>query len=189
MRKIGVLAIQGDFYKHCLAVQALGHKAVEVRTTTDLFNTEAIIIPGGESTTFIRLFAEFNLAQDIIDYARKHPIMGTCAGLIVLSNKADHLPYEPLGLLDITVKRNAYGRQKESFIDDIQICLNGQHHAFPGVFIRAPKIDQIGENIKVLARHKDDIVMVEAGNVLAATFHPELTDNFEIHQYFISNFI
>jgi len=189
VRKIGVLAIQGDFYKHCLAVQTLGHQAIEVRNATDLLDTEALIIPGGESTTFLRLFAEFNLAQKIITYAREHSIMGTCAGLIVLSNNADHLPYTPLGLLDISVKRNAYGRQKESFIDDIQVCLNGQKHTFPGVFIRAPKIDKIGKNIKVIARHNNEIVMVEGGNILAATFHPELTDNFEIHQYFIHNLI
>jgi 5'-phosphate synthase pdxT subunit len=189
LHKIGVLAIQGDFYKHCLAIETLKHKAIEVRKTEDLSTIDALIIPGGESTTFVRLFAEFNLSDDIVDFATKHPIMGTCAGLIVLSKKVDHLPFKPLGLIDITVKRNAYGRQKESFVDDITLCLNGKEKAFPGVFIRAPKIDQIGSRVKVLAKHKSDIVMVESSNILVATFHPELTENSEIHRYFIDNFI
>ncbi len=189
MSNIGVLAIQGDFIKHCLAVEALGYQAFEIRKGKDLSNIDALIIPGGESTTFVRLFAEFGLADDIIKFAQDHPIMGTCAGLIVLSKKADDLPYNPLGLIDITVKRNAYGRQRDSFIDNVSICLNGKTNTFPGIFIRAPKIGQIGSKVKVLAKHNNDAVMVEEGNILAATFHPELTENLEIHRYFIKNFI
>lgn len=189
MHKIGVLAIQGGFYKHCEVVKSLGHQTAEVRTAGDLLNIDALIIPGGESTTFVRLFNEFCFSDDIIKFANDHPIMGTCAGLIVLSKNADHLPFKPLGLIDISVSRNAYGRQKDSFVANVEISLNGEQHIFPGVFIRAPIINKIGSGVKVLAKHKDNIVMVEEGKVLAATFHPELTDNFEIHRYFIDNLI
>ena len=189
MHKIGVLAIQGDFHKHCSVVEALGHQSAEIRTANDLMNIDALIIPGGESTTFVRLFNEFGFSDDLNKFAKNHPILGTCAGCIVLSKEADHLPFKPLGLIDISVSRNAYGRQKDSFVDNVDIYLNGEQYAFPGVFIRAPIIDKIGPNVKVLAKHKDNIVMVEEGNVLAATFHPELTDNFEIHRYFIDNLI
>jgi len=188
VKRVGVLAIQGGFFKHCLAVQALGHQAFEIRTAKNLSEIDALIIPGGESTTFVRMFAKFNLANEISNFASDHPVMGTCAGLIVLSRKSDHLPYKPLGLIDISVSRNAYGRQKDSFIDDITICLNGRKEIYPGVFIRAPRIDQIGDDVKILAKHNNDIVMVESENILAATFHPELTDNYDIHHYFINNF-
>ena len=115
--------------------------------------------------------------------------MGTCAGLIILSRDAGELPYNPLGLIDIGVERNAYGRQRESFIEDITYSLNGHPGVFPGVFIRAPKIARIGKGVKVLARHKDVAILVTEGNILAATFHPELTENTDIHRYFVENFI
>lgn len=189
MKKIGLLAIQGDFEKHSLILSRLSVKNIEVRTKAEINETDALIIPGGESTTFLKLFKEFELETCIQEYAKKKPIMGTCAGLIILSKEAYPLPYKPLGLIDIGVVRNAYGRQKESFIDDIDLNLNGKPTKFPGVFIRAPKINHIGENVNVLARFRDDIVLAESKNILVATFHPELTDNTEIHQYFIQNFI
>ena len=189
MKTIGILAIQGDFDRHARIVKSIGHLPVEVRTLNELSRTDALIIPGGESTTFLRLFNEFDLTDGIKIYARKHPIMGTCAGLIILSREADHLPFNPLGLLDITVKRNAYGRQRESFIDDIEIFLNGTTKKTPGVFIRAPKISHIGNDVKVLARYKDSAVLVSSKKILAATFHPELTDNYDIHNYFVKYFI
>jgi 5'-phosphate synthase pdxT subunit len=151
--------------------------------------TDGLIIPGGESTTFLRLFNEFGLAADIKRYAKNKPIIGTCAGLIILSSEADHLPYKPLGLIDIVVQRNAYGRQKESFVDKIELNLNGTGRDFQGVFIRAPKIIKTGENVRILARHKGEAVLVANEKILAATFHPELTDNREVHQYFIKKFI
>jgi 5'-phosphate synthase pdxT subunit len=187
--KIGILAIQGDFYKHCRAIEFLGHQAIEVRSARDLKETDALIIPGGESTTLMRLFKEFGLGEDIKHYAENKPIMGTCAGLIILSTKVDQLPQDPLGLIDLTVSRNAYGRQKESFVADISLNLNGKTQTFPGVFIRAPKIDKAGKGVNILASHGKDIVMVSQRNILAATFHPELTDKLEIHQYFINKFI
>jgi len=188
VKKIGILAIQGDFEKHGLLLSRLRVEVAEVRTEEEIQNTDALIIPGGESTTFLKLFQEFHLEATIKEYAKKKPIMGTCAGLIILSKEAHPLPYKPLGLIDIIVSRNAYGRQRESFIDDIDLDLNGESKKFPGVFIRAPKISEIGDSVNVLARHKDNIVLASSKNILVATFHPELTDNTEIHKYFLNNF-
>jgi 5'-phosphate synthase pdxT subunit len=188
VKTIGILAIQGDFNKHAQVIHKLGHLPREIRNLDELSATDALIIPGGESTTFLRLFKQFNLSQGIRQYAKKHPIMGTCAGLIILSKEANNLPLQPLGLIDVTVARNAYGRQRESFVDTISLSLNGTVKNFPGVFIRAPKIIAIGPTVKILAHHKEDAVMVATKSILAATFHPELTDNIEIHQYFIKNF-
>ncbi len=188
MKTIGILAIQGDFERHVRIIKALGHSPAEIRTLYELSRTDALIIPGGESTTFLRLFNEFDLTDGLKTYAKNHPIMGTCAGLIILSREADHLPFKPLGLLDITVKRNAYGRQRESFIADIELFLNGTTKKTPGVFIRAPKISHIGNDVKVHARYKDNAVLVSSKNIMAATFHPELTDNYDIHRYFVENF-
>jgi 5'-phosphate synthase pdxT subunit len=189
VKKIGILAIQGDFEKHAILLKKLGEEVSEVRTEEEIRGTDALIIPGGESTTFLKLFQEFNLEESIREYAKKKPIMGTCAGLIILSKEAHPLPYKPLGLIDIIVERNAYGRQRESFIDDIDLYLNGESKKFPGVFIRAPKISKIGKNVHVLAHHNDNIVLASSENILVATFHPELTDNTQVHKFFISNFI
>jgi 5'-phosphate synthase pdxT subunit len=189
VNKIGILAIQGDFERHSHTLRKLGQEVLEVRTEQELNETDALIIPGGESTTFLKLFNEFRLDTAIRNYSKKKPIMGTCAGLIILSKEAHPLHYKPLGLIDIVVDRNAYGRQRESFIDDIDLFLNKEIVKFPGVFIRAPKICKIGKQVKALAIHKDDIVLARSNNILVATFHPELTENTQIHQYFIKNFI
>jgi len=189
VKKIGILAIQGDFERHGHALRSLGHEVLEVRTEQELNKTDALIIPGGESTTFLKLFHEFNLESSIRKYAKKKPIMGTCAGLIILSKEAHPLPYKPLGLIDIVVDRNAYGRQRDSFIDDIDLFLDSQPAKFPGVFIRAPKICKIGDSVKILAKHKDDIVLASSKNILVASFHPELTENTEIHNHFIKYFM
>ena len=189
MKTIGILAIQGDFDRHANTIRKLNFQAVEVRTKEEIEQTDALIIPGGESTTFLNLFKEFKLDDILINYAKKKPIMGTCAGLIILSKDAGQLPYSPLGLIDIIVERNAYGRQKESFAEDINLSLNGRPSKFPGVFIRAPRIKWIGEEVKILARHQDEAVLVSSGRILVATFHPELTEDTKIHQYFIQKFI
>ena len=189
MKKIGILAIQGDFAKHAQAVHASGHQVIEIRSGSQLEGTDGLIIPGGESTTFLRLFQAFALAPAIKRYAKAKPVLGTCAGLIILSREADALPFKPLGLIDISVKRNAYGRQKESFIDTINLNLNGTTRAFEGVFIRAPRIIKTGETVRTLAWHQGEAVLVANQKIMAATFHPELTSNLEIHRYFISNFI
>lgn len=185
MAKIGILAVQGDFEKHQQIVNSLGHETLLVKTQEELAASDALIIPGGESTTLTKLFTKHNLEKALVDYAGKKPVFGTCAGLIVLSKKVINHPVETLGLINVTAARNAYGRQVDSFIDDIEINFGNEAFSYEGVFIRAPKIIEIGENVKVLGKHKDDIVLAQSGNVLVATFHPELTDDARVHQYFI----
>jgi 5'-phosphate synthase pdxT subunit len=189
VKPIGVLAIQGDFEKHKQMLLKLGQQVVEIRTAEQLLQTDALIIPGGESTTLIKFFNEFGLAQTIRQYAASHPVMGTCAGLIVLAKTVDNPPDDSLGLIDLEVKRNAYGRQRESFVDQIQLNLNGSTSTFTGVFIRAPKIGRYGKDVQILGRHHDDIVMAASANILGCTFHPELTDDTRIHNYFLRVFL
>lgn len=189
MKPIGVLAIQGDFEKHKQMLHNLGQEVIEVRTAEELFQTAALIIPGGESTTLVKFFREFGLDKSIREYAAAHALMGTCAGLIVLSRRVDNFAENSLGLIDLEVKRNAYGRQRESFVDQIQINLNGSASVFTGVFIRAPRIASCGDKIKVLGRHHDDTVMASSDNILVCTFHPELTADTRIHEYFINKFV
>jgi len=189
MQPVGVLAIQGDFEKHKSMLLSLGWEVVEVRTPEQLFATQALIIPGGESTTLVKFFKEFKLDKAIRQYAAAHPVMGTCAGLIVLAKKVDNITSNLLGLIDIEVRRNAYGRQKESFVDQIQINLNGSTSTFEGVFIRAPRISHYDKKIKILGKYKDDVVMAASDNILVCTFHPELTTDTRIHNYFLKFFL
>jgi pyridoxal 5'-phosphate synthase pdxT subunit len=189
MKRIGVLAIQGDFDKHKRMLQTLGQEVTEVRTAEQLLQTDALVIPGGESTTLIKFFDEFRLDAVLQQYAADHPIMGTCAGLIVLARSVDHPRQRSLELIDVDVIRNAYGRQKESFIAEIQVNLNGSASACTGVFIRAPKITRHGRNIRILGRHHDDIVLAASDNILVCTFHPELSNDTRIHAYFINTFL
>ena len=185
---IGVLGIQGGFSKHKEIVDSMGYNVKIVRTPEELRKTDALIIPGGESTTFLHLFKNLHLAEAIKEYNKKSPIMGTCAGLIVLSKKVDDLKNDTLGLIDLEVSRNAYGRQKESFIDKIDIQLNSKLVSFDAVFIRAPKINKYGPTCKVLAKHKNDIIMLRNESILVCSFHPELTGNNTIHKFFLENF-
>lgn len=167
----------------------LGHEPLEVRTVSQLNQTRALIIPGGESTTLIKLIDEFNLRKPIREYSRSAPVMGTCAGLIILASQVDSLPAPPLNLIDINVIRNAYGRQKESFIDNVEINLNGKPENIEGVFIRAPLIKSVHTDVKVLARYKNEIVMAENKNILVCSFHPEISGNTHIHNYFLTHFV
>jgi 5'-phosphate synthase pdxT subunit len=189
MSHIGVLAIQGDFDKHRRMLQKLGQQVSEVRTAAELNMTDALIIPGGESTTLVKFFHDFGLGKAIQHYAADHPVMGTCAGLIVLAQSADHLPYRSLNLIDLTVKRNAYGRQRESFTAEIQLSLNGTDSGYQGVFIRAPKIDRCGKTIRILGQYNGEVVMAASGTILVCTFHPELTDDARIHKFFLDAFV
>lgn len=190
MKKIGLLAIQGDFEKHKQIIEKLGHSTIEIRTSFELDKTDALIMPGGESTTILKLINQSDLKNALVNYAKSRPIMGTCAGLILLANDVNELPGSSLKLIDIGVKRNAYGRQRESFIDKISINLNGTSNSeFLGVFIRAPKIIKQGKNIQILGRYKGDPVMVSNGKILVCTFHPELTEDVRIHKYFLENFL
>jgi 5'-phosphate synthase pdxT subunit len=185
--RVGVLALQGAFREHIDALRRLGVEAVEVRLAGDLDALDALIIPGGESTTIVRLIDAFALREALVAFGRKGaPIWGTCAGAIVLAADVPDLDREPLGLLDITVERNAFGRQVDSFETDLTVAPleDGPFHA---VFIRAPVISGTGDGVTVLARLEDgQIVAVQQGNLLATSFHPELTADTRLHEYFLS---
>jgi 5'-phosphate synthase pdxT subunit len=182
---LGILAVQGDFGLHQKILDRLGVKNITVRNEKELKQCDALIIPGGESTAFIRLLSSIQLDRAIKNFGHKRPIMGTCAGLIMLSSKVSSNSITPLNLIDIDVSRNAYGRQIDSFIDTVQLTLNKKTINFEGVFIRAPKINKIGEGVTPLGYHQGNIILAENDKILVATFHPELTSDTTIHQYFI----
>ncbi|NOX87692.1 MAG: pyridoxal 5'-phosphate synthase glutaminase subunit PdxT [Calditrichaeota bacterium] len=185
---IGVLSLQGDFLKHKTAIENCGHRALYVKDRETLQKCDKLIIPGGESTTQLLLIDKLGLREALIEFGKNKAVMGTCAGLIILGNTREHLPSDPLRLIDIKVKRNAYGRQVDSFIDKIQLDLNGKRAEFEGVFIRAPKIMDLGKDVKPLGYLGKDIVLAANKHILVATFHPELTDNPVIHRFFIEHF-
>jgi 5'-phosphate synthase pdxT subunit len=185
---IGVFALQGDFHKHKIAVEKLGHKVVLVKDSASLEKCSKLIIPGGESTTFLKLVDKLEMRAPLLKFAKEHAVMGTCAGLIILAAKVDDFELQPLGLIDITVERNAYGRQIDSFIDTVTLNMTGEESSFEGVFIRAPKIVSMGENIRSLGVHNGEVIMAASENILVATFHPELTDDLAVHRYFVDEF-
>ena len=188
---IGVLALQGGVRDHKDAVLALGASVREVKKPSDLVGLSGLIIPGGESTTIGKLLFSYSLIEPIKAKAKSGmPIFGTCAGLIALAKNIIDSKESLLGLMDIDVKRNAFGRQVDSFEADIDISTLGPE-PFRAVFIRAPWIESKGDNVEVLATINDEsqdydrIVMVDEGSLLACAFHPELTDDLRIHRYFI----
>lgn len=184
--RIGVLALQGDFAKHALVLRSLGVEVQEVRTPEDLSLCQGLIIPGGESTVMLRQIDFIKLRAPLAAFAKKKPLFGTCAGLILMSQSVKGSPLQPLHLLDVEVERNAYGRQVESFEAFISLDLQEKHtEAFPAFFIRAPRIRSCGGGVQVLALHRGEPVLVRQGFHLGASFHPELTDNPQLHQYFI----
>jgi pyridoxal 5'-phosphate synthase pdxT subunit len=182
---VGVLALQGDFEAHRRAIERAGAQALEVRTAADLERVDGLIIPGGESTTMLKLLDEENLLEPIREFGNRKPILGTCAGAILLASDVSH-PHQPsLGLMDLAVERNGYGRQIDSRI--AQIELDGR--PMEAVFIRAPIIRRVGSSSKVLSVYGDTPVFVEQGRHLASTFHPELSPRSHIHERFIGKVI
>lgn len=181
--KAGVLALQGDFREHGRTLAAAGASPVEVRTVEDLSGVDCLVIPGGESTTISKLAHLYGFVDAIRDRASAGmPVFGTCAGMIVMANRVVGL--DPLlSLMDIEVERNAYGRQLDSFEADLQI--DGIDHPVRGVFIRAPMVNEVGAEVKILATHEGHPVVVEQGNLLAASFHPELIGETLLHEYFL----
>jgi 5'-phosphate synthase pdxT subunit len=182
--KVGVLAIQGDFAAHERMLARLGVEAVEVRRAAELDQLDGLIMPGGESTTMLKFLTEEGLAEPIKELV-KHgkPVFGTCAGAILLAADVTGPPQPSLGLIDIGVERNAYGRQVDSFIGEAETTIPGG--PLEAVFIRAPRIRRVGARVETLARIGDEPVLVREGKVLAATFHPELTDDERAHRLFI----
>jgi 5'-phosphate synthase pdxT subunit len=172
--KIGVLALQGNFREHTAMLRRLGADVVEVRKPEQLDGLDGLVIPGGESTTFMRLMRLYGLDEAIRRFGR--PVFGTCAGMIVLDR--DHL-----GLVDLVVDRNAYGRQVASFEADLD--LEGDDEQLRGVFIRAPRVREVGAGVEVLAEHDGEPVLVRDGRFLLASFHPELTEDTRVHERFL----
>jgi 5'-phosphate synthase pdxT subunit len=174
--RIGILAVQGNFREHAAMLRRLGAEPVEVRKPEQLEGLDGLIVPGGESTTFVRLMRLYGLEDAI--RAFQQPVLGTCAGLIVLDR--DHL-----GLLDVEVARNAYGRQVSSFETDLELA--GEDEPLRGVFIRAPRVTAAGDGVEVLARLDGEPVLLRQGRFLVATFHPELTDDTRVHELFLES--
>lgn len=185
---VGILALQGDFDAHAAAVNAAGGNAVEVRNSAELQVVDALIIPGGESTTMLKLIGLENLTEPLAIFGKTKPIFGTCAGAILLAKEVTHPVQFSFNLMDITVERNAYGRQVDSTIaqlsgGDLQGPLAGLE--LEAVFIRAPIIRRTGTPVKVLATYNGDPVLVQQGLHMAATFHPELASFNPVHKLFI----
>jgi pyridoxal 5'-phosphate synthase pdxT subunit len=184
--KLGVLAIQGDFREHAQMLRSLGAEVAEVRTPGELAGLAGLIVPGGESTTIGMLCREYGLEDAVKSRVETGSlaVWGTCAGAIWLAKEVTRYPNQPrLGLLDITVERNAYGRQVDSFEHDLTIT--GLKDPFRAFFIRAPLITEAGPSVQVLAKHQNQIVLVQKDRLMASTFHPELTHDSRLHQYFI----
>jgi len=183
---IGVLALQGDFALHRKALTRVGVECALVRKPEELDAVEGLIIPGGESTTLLNLMDAGRFVPALEKFhADGRPIFGTCAGLIVLAREVLNPAQFSLGFIDVTVERNAYGRQKESFEAQGEAALEGTAGALPMVFIRAPRIRRLGPRVVPLASHGGECVMAREGAVLVAAFHPELTDDPTVHDYFL----
>ena len=182
--EVGVLALQGDFALHAASLARLGQPVREVRSESELDGLNRLIIPGGESATMLKLMERTGLDRAVVGFhERGGALFGTCAGLILLARRVADPEQPSLGLLDVDVERNAYGRQNESFETDLS--WNGQESSFRGVFIRAPRISRIGAAVTVLARVDGDPVLVRGERILAASFHPELTPDDRLHRYFL----
>jgi pyridoxal 5'-phosphate synthase pdxT subunit len=172
--RIGVLAIQGDFREHANMLRRLGAEPVEVRKPEELEGLDGLVIPGGESTAIMRLARIYGLEETLRSFER--PVFGTCAGMILLGR-------EHLGLVDVSVRRNAYGRQVASFEADLELA--GEDAPLRGVFIRAPRVAEAGPDVEVLAEHDGEPVLLRQGRFLVASFHPELTDDPRVHELFL----
>jgi 5'-phosphate synthase pdxT subunit len=184
MTKIGVLALQGAVAEHIWAIEQAGGEGVAVKRTEQLADVQGMIIPGGESTTIGKLMRTYGFIEGMKQFSDQgKPIFGTCAGLIIIAKEISGQDEAHLELMDMTVARNAFGRQRESFETDLSI--KGIDENVRAVFIRAPLIEKVGEGVEVLSTHQGQIVAAQQGHLLAASFHPELTDDYRMHAYFL----
>jgi 5'-phosphate synthase pdxT subunit len=181
--RIGVLAIQGDYEAHKAVLTRLGAEVTLVRKPEQLDSIDAIVIPGGESSTFLNFLAERGFLEKLTQFVSTKPTFGTCAGAILLAKEVENPPQKSLGALDIRVRRNAYGRQIDSSIQEIQSALGDK--PLEMVFIRAPKIMSTGKDVEVLASESGNPVLVRQGKIMAATFHPELSSDTRVHEEFL----
>ena len=187
-KKVGVLALQGDFEAHRKALERAGAEPVEVRSADQLANLDGLIIPGGESSTMLKLLNAEHLLDPLREFGQKRPIFGTCAGAILLASHVSNPAQESLALVDIDIERNGYGRQVDSRIARLKtsgLNRDGTERDLEAVFIRAPIIKRVGDGAKVLAQYDGNPVLVEQGRHLVATFHPELTNDPSLHQMFL----
>jgi 5'-phosphate synthase pdxT subunit len=189
-KKVGVLALQGDFEAHAKALARAGAEPVLVRTPEELAAVDALVIPGGESTTMLKLIEEMGMKDALAEFTAQKPVFGTCAGAILLAKEVSNPQQFSFGAVDLSVERNAYGRQIDSRVATIEPGAEFSERAGEGdveaVFIRAPIIRRTGPDVRVLAEYKGDPVLVEQGKHLVATFHPELTSDPRVHQLFLS---
>ncbi|KQU56170.1 pyridoxal 5'-phosphate synthase glutaminase subunit PdxT [Rossellomorea marisflavi] len=184
MTKIGVLGLQGAVREHIRSIEASGAEALVIKRVEQLEEVDGLIMPGGESTTMRRLIDRYGFMEPLREFASAgKPMFGTCAGLILLAKKLVGYDAPHLGVMDVTVERNSFGRQKESFEADLTINHVGE--AFNAVFIRAPHIVEAGEEVEILAEHDGRIVLARHGQFLGCSFHPELTDDHRLTQYFV----
>lgn len=182
--KIGVLALQGAVAEHIRSLQLAGAEAVTVKRIEQLEEIDGIVIPGGESTTIGKLMRQYGFIEALQQFsAQGKPLFGTCAGLIVLAERIAGHDQAHLSLMNMTVSRNAFGRQRESFETDLDV--KGIDEPIRAVFIRAPLIQEVGEGVEVLSMYHNEIVTARQGHLLACSFHPELTDDYRLHQYFV----
>jgi 5'-phosphate synthase pdxT subunit len=181
--KIGVLAIQGDYEAHRTVLERLGVEVLLVRKPEQLDSIDAIVIPGGESSTFLNFLEERGFLDRLRDFVRTKPAFGTCAGAILLASDVENPPQISLGALDIRIRRNAYGRQIDSFIQEVTTKLGEK--PLEMVFIRAPRIVATGKDVEVLASNNGDPVLVRQGKTMACTFHPELSNDTRVHEEFL----
>ncbi|GIN88882.1 pyridoxal 5'-phosphate synthase subunit PdxT [Heyndrickxia sporothermodurans] len=185
MVKIGVLGLQGAVREHVQAIEACGEEAIIIKSKDQLDEIDGLILPGGESTTMRRLIDQYDFMDKLKHLGElEKPMFGTCAGLILLAKKINGYDETHLGLMDVVVERNSFGRQKESFEADLAILGVADH--FNAVFIRAPHILEVGENVEILAKHNGRIVAARDRHILGCSFHPELTDDHSLTQYFIN---
>ncbi len=184
--RIGVLASQGAFAEHIAMLHQLEAEVLPVRLLQELGGLDGLVIPGGESTSISKLMRDYDLMSEVRNLARNGlPVFGTCAGMILLASEISDSDVEPLRVMDITVRRNAFGRQRDSFEAELSIPVLGEK-PFPGVFIRAPIIVRVNKEVEILAKLADGTsVAVRQGKLLASAFHPELTDDLRFHQYFL----
>jgi len=185
--EVGVLAIQGDFERHIHQLRLVGASPIEVRLPADLDQLEALIIPGGESTTIHYLVDKYHLREPLERFCGKRPVWGTCAGMIMLATGIENNQsgVVPLNTLDIDVVRNGYGRQVYSIDEAVPACLDGAQEVLRATFIRAPRIVRLGDGIDVLARYRDDPVLIRHGATMASAFHTELDDDTRLLEYFL----
>ncbi|MGG3801606.1 pyridoxal 5'-phosphate synthase glutaminase subunit PdxT [Metabacillus fastidiosus] len=184
MLKIGVLGLQGAVREHIQSIEACGAEGVIVKTPAQLKELDGLIIPGGESTTMRRLIDKYDFMEPLKQFAKENkPMFGTCAGLILLASQVVGYEESHVGVFDVTVERNSFGRQKESF--EAELNITGVGEGFIGVFIRAPHIVEVGEDVEILSKHNGRIVAARHGHLLGCSFHPELTDDHRMTKLFL----